>query len=198
MMLFNCGVGELLRISWTARRPNQSILKEINPEYSLEGLLLKLKLQHFDHLMGRTDSLDKTLMLWKIEGKRIRGQRGWDGWMASLACNAGNVGSVSGLGRSPGEGKGYSFQYSGLENSVDHSVQGVAKSRTRLSHWTVLFESVMLSNHLILWCLLLLLPSVFPSITVLFPVSQLFAPVAQSIGASASASVFSVFRVDFL
>ena len=75
MMLFNCGVGELLRISWTARRPNQSILKEINPEYSLEGLLLKLKLQHFDHLMGRTDSFEKTLTLEKTEGRRRRGQQ---------------------------------------------------------------------------------------------------------------------------
>ena len=59
----------LLRVPWTARRFNQSILKEINPEYSLEGLLLKLKLQYFGHLMQRTDSLEKTLMLGKIEGK---------------------------------------------------------------------------------------------------------------------------------
>ena len=59
----------LLRVPWTARRSNQSILKEISPEYSLEGLMLKLKLQYFDHLMQRTDSLEKTLMLRKIEGK---------------------------------------------------------------------------------------------------------------------------------
>ena len=72
----------LLRVPWTARRSNQSILKEINPEYSLEGLMLKLKLQYFCHLMQRTDSLEKTLMLGKIEGRR-RGWRGWDGWMAS-------------------------------------------------------------------------------------------------------------------
>ena len=63
----------LLRIPWTARRSNQSILKEINPEYSLEGLMLKLKLQYFGHLMQRTDSLEKTLMLRKIEGSRRRG-----------------------------------------------------------------------------------------------------------------------------
>jgi len=63
----------LLRVRWTARRSNQSILKEINPEYSLEGLLLKLKFQSFGHLMGRTDSLKKTLMLGKIEGGRRRG-----------------------------------------------------------------------------------------------------------------------------
>ena len=59
-----------LRVPWTARRSNQSILKEINAEYSLEGLMLKLKLQYFDHLMGRTDSLEKTLMLGKIEARR--------------------------------------------------------------------------------------------------------------------------------
>ena len=63
----------LLRVHWTARKSNQSILKEINPEYSLEGLMLKLKLQYFGHLMWRTDSLGKTLILGKIEGKRRRG-----------------------------------------------------------------------------------------------------------------------------
>ena len=63
----------LLRVSWTARRSNQSILKEISPEYSLEGLMLKLKLQYFGHLMRRTDSLEKILMLGKIEGRRRRG-----------------------------------------------------------------------------------------------------------------------------
>ena len=72
-----------LRIPWTARRSNQSILKEISPEYSLEGLMLKLKLWYFGHLMQRTDSFEKTLMLGKIEGWRRRGRdRGWDGWMA--------------------------------------------------------------------------------------------------------------------
>ena len=64
----------LLRVPWTARRSNQSILKEISPEYSLEGLMLKLKLQYFGHLMRRTDSLEKTLMLGKTEGRRRRGQ----------------------------------------------------------------------------------------------------------------------------
>ena len=62
-------------VSWTTRRSDQSILKEINPEYSLEGLMLKLKLQYFDHLMGKTDSLEKTLMLGKIEGGRRRGRQ---------------------------------------------------------------------------------------------------------------------------
>ena len=64
----------LLRVPWTVRRSNQSILKEISPEYSLEGLMLKLKLQYFDHLMQRTDLFEKTLMLGKIEGGRRRGQ----------------------------------------------------------------------------------------------------------------------------
>ena len=71
----------LLRVPWTARRSNQSTLKEISPKYSLEGLMLKLKFQYFGHLMQRNDSLEKTLMLGKIEGGR-RGW-GWDGWMAS-------------------------------------------------------------------------------------------------------------------
>ena len=64
-----------MRVPWTARLSNQSILKEISPEYSLEGLILKLKFQYFGHLMGRTDSLEKTLMLGKIEGRRRRGQQ---------------------------------------------------------------------------------------------------------------------------
>ena len=64
-----------MNIPWTARRSNQSILKEISPEYSLEGLMLKLKLQYFGHLMRRTDSLEKTLMVGKIEGERRRGQQ---------------------------------------------------------------------------------------------------------------------------
>jgi len=75
LMLLNCGVGEDLRVPWTARRSNQSILKEISPEYSLEGLMLKLKLQYFGHPMRRTDSLEKTLMLGKIEGGKRRGRQ---------------------------------------------------------------------------------------------------------------------------
>ena len=73
----------LLRVSWTARRSNQSILKKINPEYSLEGLMLTLKLQYFGHLMRRIDFWEKTLMLRKTEGK-TRDNRGWGDWMASL------------------------------------------------------------------------------------------------------------------
>ena len=74
----------LLRVTWTARRSNQSILKEISPEYSLEGLMLKLKLQYFGHLMRRTDSLEKTLLLGKIEGRRKRGRREMAGWHHQL------------------------------------------------------------------------------------------------------------------
>ena len=80
LMLLNCGGGEDLRVPWIARS-NQSVLKEISPEYSLEGLMLKLKLQYFDHLMRRTDSLEKTLMLGKMEGRSRRGRQdemvGW-------------------------------------------------------------------------------------------------------------------------
>ena len=72
-MLLNCGTGEDSRVPWTARRSNQSILKEISPGCSLERLMLKLKLQYFGYLMQRTDSFEKTLMLGKIEGKRRRG-----------------------------------------------------------------------------------------------------------------------------
>ena len=83
-MLLNCGVGEdSLRDPWTARRSNQSILKEISPECSLEGLMLKMKFQYFGHLMWRVDSLEKTLMLGGIRGRKRGEDRGWDGWMAS-------------------------------------------------------------------------------------------------------------------
>ena len=79
LMLFNCGLQKrapwLLRAPWTARRSNQSVLKEISSEYSLKGLMLKLKLQYFGHLMRRADSLEKTLMLGKIEGRRRRGRQ---------------------------------------------------------------------------------------------------------------------------
>ena len=76
LMLLNCGVWRrLLRVPQTARRSNQSILKEISPEYSLEGLMLKLKCQYFGHMMQRTDSLEKTLMLGKIEGRKRTGQQ---------------------------------------------------------------------------------------------------------------------------
>ena len=74
-MLLNCGVGEDSRVPWTARRSNQSILKENSPGCSLEELMLKLKLQYFGHMMRRADSFEKTLMLGKIEGRRRRGRQ---------------------------------------------------------------------------------------------------------------------------
>ena len=88
-----------MRISWTARRLNQSILKEISPEYSLEGLMLELKLQYFGHLMQRADSLEKTLMLGKIEGRRRRGQQ-MVGWHHQL------IGHESEQAPGDGEGQG--------------------------------------------------------------------------------------------
>ena len=103
----------LLRVPWTARRSSQSILKEINHKYSLEGLMLKLKLQYFVHLMGRTDSLEKTLMLGKIEGKRRRKQQrmimvGWNHWLNGHEFRQ-TLGDSRGQGRlvccSPWDGK---------------------------------------------------------------------------------------------
>ena len=93
-MLLNCGVGEGWRVPLTVRRSNLSFLKEIHLEYSLEGLMLKLKLHYFGHLMRRTDSLEKTLMLGKIEGRRRRGQqriRWLDGITDSMNMSLGRL-----------------------------------------------------------------------------------------------------------
>ena len=148
-MLLNCGVGEdSWRVPWTARRSNQSILKEISPEYSLEGLMLKLKLQYFGHTMWRADSLEKILMMGKIEGER---KRGWQRmrWLDSITDSM-------------------DMSFSKLHETVKNretwrgTVHRVANCQSGFSNWTTTkLNTIFLSLYLEIFSTLIFFPNLF-------------------------------------
>ena len=146
----------LLRVPWTARSSNQSTLQEISPEYSLEGLMLKLKLQYFGHLMRRTDSLEKTLMLGKIEGRRRRGwqrMRWLDGITDMMDMNLSRLQKLV------------------MDREIWHAaIHGVTKSQTRLSDWTKLNWTRMTWFQAVMWtfCLFFFFFSPFISFSLLW------------------------------
>ena len=126
LLLLNCGVGGLLRVPWTASGSNQWILKQINPEYSLDGLMLRLKLQYPGHLKQRAVSLEKTLMLWKIEGRRAwQRMRRLDGIPDLMELGLGGLWELV------------------MDREAWHTViHGVTKSQTQVSNWTELRDYV--------------------------------------------------------